>query len=999
MCKSRFILPLLCLLLGPALLFGADVDFNRDVREILSNHCFQCHGPDDNAREAELRLDTRAGALASRDGQAAIVPKRPAESALVARITSTDADLQMPPPETGKPLSAEQIDILQRWVKQGATYAKHWSFEPVQRPQLPEHSTSGQATNGVDGFIFETLDARGLTPSAVADRYTLIRRVYLDLLGLAPEIEAADAFVHDTRPDAYSRLLDRVLSSPHFGERWGRHWLDQARYADSHGYTNDNERSMWPYRDWVIAAFNRDLPFDRFTIEQLAGDLLDEPTMAQQVATGFHRNTLINSEGGTKADQFRDEQVKDRVDTTGTVWMSLSVGCAKCHTHKFDPLTQHEYYQLYAFFNSTADTNSVTPILKVPTIVQTERLADLTEKQQELQERLASDADRPSRQQAWEAAVVARAQQATEAATKDDEGWTVLELSGKSLGGAELTSQPDQSLLVSGKSPRDDEYHATANSPLTKVRSVRLEVLTDESLPKTGPGRASNGNFVLSEFWFRTGDGRELRFARASAEHSQPQYEVAKSIDGKSDTGWAINSAPEGTLNRNRTAWFVLPEPLEVELNHALTFKMQFDHPQAVYSLGRFRISISSDEWIDNPDDATLAKLIAIPEAKRSGSQRQKLTEAFLKQDEKLAPVKRALDTTTKDIDAVRRSIASTMVLQELEQPRQTHLQIRGDFLRTSDVVVASVPEVLPQIGGSQGRLTRLDLAHWLMQSDHPLTARVRVNRIWMRLFGRGLVETENDFGIQGTLPTHPALLDWVADEFQQQQWSTKRLLRVLMSSSTYRQSSHSRSELEAVDARNLYLGRQSRLRVEAEIVRDLALAASGYAAARIGGPSVYPPQPQGVYAFTQRKKNWRTSDGADRYRRGMYTYFYRSAPYPMLATFDVPKFNTTCTRRDRSNTPLQSLTIANSEAMFELAGYLAERIRQFTADGDQVNQDRERIVFGFRLCMVRPPSAKEQQLLTHYLQHARQQFDTEAGAWTAVARVLINLDEFITRE
>jgi hypothetical protein len=970
------------------------VDFNRDVRPILSNHCFQCHGPDEDQREADVRLDIRSGGIASLGGGTAIVPGRAVDSELIDRVNSTDDDLRMPPAEHGEPLSESQISLLSRWIDQGAAYDKHWSFQPLARPEVPHVSgraSQSQKANPVDAFIHRGLAAVGVEPSGSASRTTLIRRVSLDLLGLPPTIKQLEAFENDRDPGAYDRMVDRMLASERFGERWGRHWLDQARYADSHGYTNDNARSIWPYRDWVINAMNRDLPFDQFTIEQLAGDLLAAPTLEQRVATGFHRNTLINSEGGTKADQFRDEQVKDRIDTTGLVWMGLTVGCAKCHAHKFDPLSQAEYYGLYAYFNSTADRNSVTPTVKVPSAQQSQALQDLLVQKAELTRQIDDDEQRPGRQTAWESQILAMRDRVA-----DDQQtipWTVLELSGKSNKQSTFQALPDRSLLVHGKGTREEEYQSTARSPLTKVRSVRLQVLVDESLPSRGPGRAGNGNFVLSEFWFRTGDGRELRFAKAAAEHSQPKFEIAKSIDGKGDTGWAINGAPDGPPNRNRTAWFVLPETLEIEEDHALVFKMQF-HVNENYGIGRYRLSISDQEWVDRPSADAIAQLLAVDKPQRRDEQQARIDKAFLQSDSQLSKIDARRDEITATIESIQRSIPSTMVLQELEQPRQAYVQIRGDFLRRGEDVIPGVPQALPAVPPT-ARPDRLTLARWLTRADHPLTARVRVNRIWMRLFGRGLVETENDFGIQGTLPTHPELLDWLAWEFARGGWSTKRLLRLIMTSATYRQSSRVRPELDSVDPRNLLLARQSRLRVEAEIVRDLALTVSGALSDKLGGPSVFPPQPDGVYAFTQRSKQWKTSQGEDRYRRGMYTFFYRSAPYPMLTTFDVPKFNTVCTRRDRSNTPLQSLTMANSESLLELGAQLGDRIQIESA----ADSDGDRVRHGYRLCFARWPSSPEVERMERYVKQCRERFGDETKVWAAVARVMMNLDEFVTRE
>jgi mono/diheme cytochrome c family protein len=1012
----------------------ADLSYRRDILPLLAENCFLCHGPDEASREADLRLDIRDAAVADRDGTKAIAPGDVAASVLIERITSDDEDLRMPPADTGKRLSAEQIALLRKWIEAGAAYERHWSFAPVRRPDVPAplaepvppHAepmppnvpTPPDRTlrSPIDAFVAARLAVAKLQPAEEADRYALVRRVYLDLLGLLPTIDETDEFVGDLRPDAYERLVDRLLANPRLGERWGRHWLDQARYADSHGYTNDNERVMWPYRDWVIAALNRDLPFDEFTVEQLAGDLLPDSTAAQKIATGFHRNTLINTEGGTKADQFRDEQVKDRVDTTGGVWLGLTVGCAKCHTHKYDPISQTEYYSFYAFFNSTADSNSVPPTIAAPTAEQQRRLDELDARMATLEGQLAADETRGERQAAWEAQLLRRreAGSAGKNAGAANGNWKVLELDGKAGSGAMIQSLEDRSVLVSGENVAGDVYELTARSPLTTIRSVRLEVITDDRLPHRGPGRAANGNFVLTDIWFRTGDGRDLRFVKATADHSQPQYDVAAAVDEDLETGWAINGSPEGGPNHNRTAWFVLATPLEVEENHALVFTVQHRGGEQAYNIGRLRLSISSEEWRDIPTDNELSRLVAMPRANRSPAQQKRVDEAFLRSDLKLAPVFAAIEGVGRERDRVHAQVASAMVLGELHKPRTTHLHKRGDFLQPGEEVRPDVPAALPSMESTKAIRTRLELARWLVRDDNPLTPRVRVNRLWMHLFGRGLVETENDFGTQGTPPTHPELLDWLAGEQVGQGWSTKRMLRLLVSSSTYRQRSEIRAEGVAADPRNLLLWRQNRVRVEGEIVRDLALSASGLLSDKIGGPSVFPPQPDGVYAFTQRAKNWRTSTGEDRFRRGMYTFFYRSAPYPMLTTFDAPNFNQTCTRRDRSNTPLQSLTVANDASLVEMAQALAARVL-----GESTGGDGGRIETMFRRCMVRPPSQAEREFLTNFLRQQREHFASyraaaaklaaanlpdnvsaaDAAAYTATARVLLNLDEFITRE
>jgi hypothetical protein len=995
-----------------------DVSFRRDIRPLLAENCLECHGPDAAAREAELRLDVRDAAVAARDDAAAIVPGDADASGLIARVTSDDESLRMPPAETGKRLTPSQIEILRRWIDAGAAYERHWAFEPVRRPELPPLTNSAVTSNPIDRFVLARLQQHGLVLAPQADRLTLMRRLYLDLLGVLPSLAEADAFTADDRPDAYERLVERVLANPRFGERWGRHWLDQARYADSHGYTNDNERVMWPYRDWVIAAINDDLPFDQFTIEQLAGDLLPDASTDQMIATGFHRNTLINTEGGTKADQFRDEQVKDRVDTTGGVWMGLTVGCAQCHDHKFDPILQQDYYQLYAFFNSTADNNSVPPTIPAPTAQQQARQQELDARSAELEAELTREPRRSTRQRDWEKRLLEGPSHQTANGQVESAGtpWTVLGIDGKSTGGATFKALDDHSLLVSGNQTAGDLYQVTARSPVDNIRSVRLEVLTHEDLPAGGPGRTANGNFVLTDFWFRTGDGRELRFSKARAEHAQPDFDVIGAIDSNIQTGWAIDEAPEGDPNHDRTAWFVLPATLVLGGDLELTFNLQHGAGQGPANIGRLRLSISDQEWVDAPAPEELRELVAIPEEKRGPAQRRRIGDAFLKDDEVLGPIVAEFESIRRQRDALQTQIASTMVMRELDEPRPTYVQRRGDFLQPGDAVQPDVPSALPALASSDTRRSRLDLARWLVRHDNPLTPRVQVNRLWMRLFGTGLVETENDFGTQGALPSHPLLLDWLAAEFVHQGWSTKHMLRLMATSATYRQQSHVSGAGPEIDPQNRLLWRQNRVRVEGEIVRDLALSAGGLLSGKIGGPSVYPPQPEGVYAFTQREKIWQTSTGDDRHRRGMYTFFYRSAPYPMLSTFDAPKFNQTCTRRDRSNTPLQSLTLANDPTLFEAAHALARRILTECDSGATSAERLRRLV---RTCLVRPPSPAEASFLEEFFQQQQRHFRShpeagreaaphdvpvtvstaDAAAYTAVARVVLNLDEFITRE
>lgn len=961
-------------------LFAADsIDFNRDIRPILSNHCFQCHGSDEGTREADLRLDMRDAAIG------ALVPGDVENSEVVARVESLDPDLRMPPDSANKPLSKTQTALLKQWIAEGAGYDQHWAFRPIAKPAVPAaNDTWGR--NAIDAFVSRKLHEHNLLPAESADRATLVRRLYQDLLGLLPTIAEADDFINSASATAYEDLVQRLLQSPHYGERWGRHWLDHARYADSHGYTIDGARVMWPFRDWVIRAFNDDMPFDRFTIEQLAGDLLPKPTKPQLVATAFHRNTMINQEGGVKADQFRHEATIDRVNTTGAVWLGLTVGCAQCHSHKFDPLSHDEYYRLYAFFNGATDANNTG---KTVSVYETEMFDWSPEKEaqrkelDELQHKLEQleSAAGPSEHLA--------------AATWD---WKTPELTSyETASTATLNLQQDGSLLASANVAANETYRVTFGVPLDTngrplpITAMRLRVLTDSRLPQNGPGRAGNGNFVLTEVHLKAG-GQAVRFTDAWADHSQPDYSIASAIDSDPQTGWAINvgkgSKNGAKMNTPHEAVFVLPDQSPVNGIKELTVVLRHDR-NANYQVGKFAIDVSAT---------------AVPASGDRASGQQ------------IADFKRRIAELQKLLPQTAKPVAQ-MVMQEHAEAPKTYRLDRGDFL-TPDieggVLVPGVPAALQTSDTTQIFQNRLDLATWLVSDKNPLTARVTVNRVWGKYFGRGLVETENDFGFQGTPPTHPELLDWLAADFIEHGWSLKHLHHTIVMSETYRQSSRvSNSKLE-VDAGNYWLSRQSRFRVEAEIVRDQALAASGMLTETLGGPGVYPPQPDGIYAFTQNAKSWPTDTGPDRYRRTMYTMFYRSAPYPLLTTFDSPDFSTVCTRRVRSNTPLQSLTVANDVVFMELAEGLARK----TLTQAKLESDADRCRYLFRMCMTRTPDAAELQVLVDFLHRETQRFSAspddaaaavtlqtdenlqvlKVAAWTSVARTLLNTDEFVTR-
>ncbi len=1001
------------------------VDYIKQIKPILTKHCISCHGIDKH--QSGYRLDVGELAIQGGDRGTAVVAGDVDASILMQAITEQGDVARMPLDKP--PLAAAQIDLIRRWIQEGAEYpesekvinlrqlqSSHWAFQPIVRPPLPKLKRTAWVRNSIDAFILSRLEAEQLTPSPTASRETLIRRLSLDLRGISPTVEEIDLFLGDARPDAYQQLVERMLSSPKYGERWGRHWLDIARYADSDGFTIDGPRNIWKYRDWVIHALNADYDFRRFTIEQLAGDMLDNPTTDQLVATGFHRNTLINQEGGTDDEQFRVEAVVDRVNTVGSAYLGLTVGCAQCHQHKYDPITQRDFYRLYALFNSTEDKNDANasgPIIPVPSSSQQRRRAELIE------EIAAAEAPLAEHDKKFVAGLAEWARQRT---SLDKTNWQLLDpISWDTAKGALLNKLDDKSLLVDFSVPANDTYIVNFETTLKVVRALRLEVLTNPSLPSDGPGRAENGNFVLSEIELlvqpleagEPSQAMPVKLSSAIADHSQEGYAVSDSIDGKQNTGWAI-SVKTGSTNINREAIYFPAAAIESDAGVRLTVKMHHNHRDANYLVGCFRIWVSdqSADLLSTP--AAIREIAAIPAEERSEQQRGELDAAYKLTDTGRVTLASRVASLKKEQELLINAIPTTMVLRELSMPRESFIQIRGDFLRPGAQVTPGVPIVLPPLATRGKQADRLDFANWLTSTDNPLTARVTVNRFWQRFFGIGIVETENDFGTQGIAPEHPELLDWLASEFMRLDWGIKDIHRVIVSSATYRQSSHMSAELLQRDPRNKLLARQSRIRLEAEIIRDTALAASGLLSDRIGGPGVYPPQPEGIYILTQQKKAWPESQGGNRFRRTMYTYFWRSSPYPLMPTFDAPGSTTTCTQRTRSNTPLQALMLANDRGFFEIAQGLASEIVRL-----DISQDEQRLVYAFRRALSRVPSDLEMAQLIQYYQSQKSYYEAaqddaksvapadlpaetsvaEAAAWTAVARVLFNLDEFITRE
>ncbi len=848
-------------------LLAASVDYSREVKPILAENCYKCHGA--AQRKGGLRLDTAALAVKGGERGAAIKPGKSAESPLIQAIKGTHPELPRMPHKR-PPLTDAQIASIEQWIEQGVIAPAneepdkgvHWSFAPPQHAKPPSVRQTNWPRNPIDEFILARLEMEDIKPSAQAERSTLIRRVSLDLTGLPPTPAEVDAFLNDGDSTAYESLVERLLASPHYGERWGRWWLDAARYADSNGYSIDSMRSIWPYRDWVVSALNQDLPFHQFTIWQLAGDLLPNPTQEQLIATGFHRNTQVNHEGGIDLEQFRVESAVDRVNTTATVWLGLTLACAQCHDHKFDPLTQREYYRFFAFFN-----------------------------QQE----------------------------------NDGHGNAALE----AINTFELGS-PEE---------------------LTALAKYREEF-----------------------------QGREKE----------------------------LNEWVEKELKPKQPEW-------ETGLDEGAKKKLK---PEVV-------------------------AVLAVPAAERNEFQVGTAFNAFRDQDSGYRVRRKALDQFKKR----EPKVTTSLIMKDRSELRETHVMIKGDFTRPGVTVEPGTPAVLHPFPGSarasraafgtppeavasspsserntstpvlseaspahemHALPNRLDLAEWLISRENPLTARVIMNRVWHQYFGKGLVETDNDFGLQGTRPTHPELLDWLATEFMERGWSLKAMHRLIVSSATYRQASvvtlvrawsdspgtaRALTSAATIDPLNRLLWRQNRIRLDAELIRDVSLTASGLLERRLGGPPVFPPQPDGLDAFTQNKREWKTSTGGDRFRRGLYTHIQRTRFHPALAVFDAPDSYTACTRRLRSNTPLQALTLLNDHQFVELAEGLASRLEE------QAGNDAAKLDFAFRCCLARPPTNSESERLQRLLSTERSAQPSEMAAWTTIARVLLNLDEMVTRE
>ena len=1024
----------------------AKIDFNRQIRPILSDKCFRCHGPDTNERQAELRLDIHASALAELPtGSRAIVPGKPTDSELVSRIESQDAELVMPPPSMNKPLSASEKQLLRQWIAEGGDYRQHWSFVPPRRPQTPVVKNEAWVRNPIDRFILARLESEGLESAAAADLVTLCRRVYLDLTGLPPTPEEVEAFLQSSKSasreaspssregesgrggegeKAFLALVNKLLDSPHYGERMALEWLDAARYADTHGYHIDSHRDMWPWRDWVIAAYNTNMPFDRFTVEQMAGDLLPQPSRDQLVASGFNRNHMINFEGGAIPAEYLNAYIVDRVNTTGTVWMGMSIGCAQCHDHKYDPISQRDFYQLYAFFHNVPENGldgrkgNASPLIKLPSVAEQKQLDDLAAQIKTVQQQLTgANAKLDEAQQAWE----------TSAAAETSITWQTLvpALLRSRDDETTLTKLDDGSIRASGKNPPIDTYLVAAPSELAKITAVRLEVLPDETLPHKGLGRSTNGNFVLTTIKVQHDTPEEpgkdwpVKIRAASATFSQKDFPIEGAFDGDARKGWAIY--PE--VARAQTAVFELDKPIEVAGKKTITVDLQFISEFAQHNAAKFRLSITSAE---NPLSnrslpPKVRDALAVESGKRNAAQKNEIRDHFRRQvsddGKQLVETLAKLGKQQQDLE---QSVPNVMVMQEMPKPRDTYILIRGQYDKQGEKITAGVPAGLAPLG-EDAPLNRLGLAKWLVDPQHPLTARVIVNRYWQMVFGNGLVKTSEDFGSQGEWPSHPELLDWLAREFVESGWNVKHMMRLLVTSAAYRQSSAVSTASYSRDPENRLLARGPRFRLQAELIRDTALAASGLLVNKVGGPSVSPYQPNGIWddlAFGREfsAQTFVQGKGDELYRRSMYTFWKRTVPPVQMSTFDAPDREVCTVRRARTNTPLQALVLMNDVTYVEASRKLAERVLKATAANDG-----ERLALAYQLLVARRPTDREQQVLVKLLDDQRSRYradpaavtkllkvgesprDTsldavELAAWSTVMSVLLNLDETMTK-
>ncbi len=1024
---------LLCFTAGAATQAGSSVQFNRDIRPILSDNCLACHGTDANKCKADLRLDLAESATVLRKGHQAVKPGDLAGSELWRRINSTDPKVRMPPPESNRNLKPEQIELLRQWIQQGAVYQKHWAFESPVRPDSPVVKNSAWVRNDIDRFILATLESKGLEPSPEASRETLIRRATLDLTGLPPTLEEVDAFLADHRPNAYERLVDRLLESPHYGEQMARHWLDLARYGDTHGLHLDNERSMWPYRDWAVGAFNKNLPFDKFTVWQLAGDLLPDATREQRIASGFNRCNVSTSEGGAIDEEFQVRYAVDRVATTATTWMGLTMGCAVCHDHKFDPISQKEFYQVFSIFNNISenamDGNALLPppSMQVPSPEQEKRLSEFDARIHALEEKgrelaasfeytdpatLTNAAKPEPKEIIWvDDDFPAKADVKTDGPTNQ---W-VTSSEGPVFSGT-------RALKRTGKGTHQVFFPA-CDQPLTIAAGDKLFAYV--YLDPKDPPKAIMLQYHTDEWHNRAnwGDADAIPFgAKGTTEKVQvgPLPETGKWVRleleaqtlglkaGVKLTGMAFTQF-DGTGYWDKAGLLTVNDPAQnPDISLAAWEKSARGRGDKVTLPGKIKDLLKKDG------------------AKLEDDDRAKLREYFLASvyadpapDSKLLANRTELKEAREQREKLEKEIPATMVSKELEKPRPAWVLIRGQYDKHGDPVSPGVPAILPPLPKCD-QTNRLTFARWLVDGKHPLTARVTVNRFWQNIFGVGIVKTSEDFGTRGEWPSHPELLDWLATEFMSNGWDVKHMVRLMVTSATYRQDSRVTPALWTADPENRLLARGPRYRLDAEELRDYALDVSGLLNFTMGGHDVRPYQPPGIWEAvgytTSNTAKYTQDHGEALYRRSLYLFWKRTAPPPSMITFDAPSREECRARRERTDTPLQALLMMNDPQYFEAARHLGYRMLR---EGGQ--DDTSRLRYGFRLATDRLPSEKEASILAESLASQRSRYAgndeaakkvisvgespvpadvpaPELAAYSLVANLLLNLDEVVTK-
>ncbi len=1003
------------------------VTFNKDIRQILSNNCFRCHGPDEGARKADLRLDERDEALKERNGIHAIIPGKLADSALVAHIFSEDEDDRMPPVDSGKSLSREEQVLLAAWIAQGAKYEDHWAYIAPTRPELPVVANEHWVRNPIDRFVLAELERQGIEPSKPADARTLARRVHLDIIGLPPNIGAVDQLASDPSAETYDQMIDQLLESAHYGERMAINWLDQVRYADTNGYHSDESRSVTPYRDYVVNSFNDNVPYDQFSIEQIAGDLLPNPTTDQLIASGFNRMNQLTAEGGAQPGEYRAKYAADRVRAIGSVWLGATLGCAECHDHKFDPISTKEFYEFGAFFADIEERGVYVtgetwePRLPLPTPEEKEQLVELDAQIVALDRVLDDHTPALAESQAeWEASMCSSA--------GDWPGWWQPQFPSKviSEGGATMTVLDDASVVATGENARRETYVATVSTSMENITGIRVEALNHWTMGR-GISRAGTSPFVLSEIEidaYSLGDHgpRPIAIASAIEDRRFILGSAADAIDGQLSSGWS-NISQRSSGDRTY-AIFRFAEPISGGPGTEITVRLKSFALNPRTTIGRFRLALTS---VEKPG---LSKEIGVPEqvletllvpvAERSDTQSKLVSRYYRTIAPELADAHSQWTDAHDEKIRIQDGMLTTLVTRTTE-PRMTRVLPRGEWAREDgEVVQPGTPATFPTMNVEGRRANRLDLARWLVEDAHPSTSRVFVNRLWKQCFGTGISRVLDDFGSQGEWPTHPELLDWLAMEFVESGWDVKHVVRLILTSATYQQASESRPDLEAIDPKNRLLARQTPLRLDAEFIRDGALAVSGLLNLAIGGPTVRPYQPKGYWAnantFGGESLNYVPSPGDEQYRRGLYTYWKRSFLHPSLLAFDAPPREECTAERPVSNTPLQALVLLNDPTYVEAAAAFAERIiREGGAN------PRDRVAWAFRQAVARDPSKAESLVLVELQANHRTKFDADVDAanktietgqrsvaddleraewasWISVARTLLNLPETITR-